>query len=400
MNRQNFFMSFLMLCCSMMLQAQDVIVKRDGSTILSKVLEVNQNDIKYKKSSNPKGPTYAIDKAEVMAINYEGGDRDTFDEVRPTQIAANDQVQTTSFGVNPNLEEDNLKLVREYNAGSIKYIGNKGNKECYYYIGLLKVKEGSVLETPEIKMDFSLNDAKCPKPSTVLLLVTLKNKTNKTVYIDLANCFFMQGSSAQPYYIQSTTTTGTGGTTGASINLGSVTGSLGIGGALGTLSNGVNVGGSKSNMTTTTTFSQRIIAIPPKAVLPLEAKCFCEFEEKFGMYGKNCRISSSVILQHAASLLEKGLIKEDAGYYKVFRGMLKRGEVLNLPETGNDDIAIFVTYAFDEQMSNTQTMRSSLYWAQIIGDPAEYYDGFGNSDFEESSMSRMCFRIWGGKLMK
>ena len=64
-------------------QAQDVIVKRDGSTILSKVLEVNQNDIKYKKFSNQQGPTYTIDKAEVMSINYEGGDKDAFDDVKP-----------------------------------------------------------------------------------------------------------------------------------------------------------------------------------------------------------------------------------------------------------------------------------------------------------------------------
>ena len=37
--------------------AQDVVVKKDGSTILAKVLEVNQDNIKYKKFSNQNGPT-------------------------------------------------------------------------------------------------------------------------------------------------------------------------------------------------------------------------------------------------------------------------------------------------------------------------------------------------------
>ena len=37
--------------------AQDVVVKRDGSTIIAKVLEVNQDNIKYKKFSNQNGPT-------------------------------------------------------------------------------------------------------------------------------------------------------------------------------------------------------------------------------------------------------------------------------------------------------------------------------------------------------
>ena len=41
---------------SLNVSAQDVIVKKDGSTILSRVLEVNQNDIKYKKYSNQNGP--------------------------------------------------------------------------------------------------------------------------------------------------------------------------------------------------------------------------------------------------------------------------------------------------------------------------------------------------------
>lgn len=34
------------------LYAQDVIVKRDGTTILSKVVEINKNEIKYKKFSS------------------------------------------------------------------------------------------------------------------------------------------------------------------------------------------------------------------------------------------------------------------------------------------------------------------------------------------------------------
>ena len=58
--------------------AQDIVVKKDGSTILAKVLEVNQDNIKYKKFSNPNGPTYTIGLSDVMAVNYENGEKDTF----------------------------------------------------------------------------------------------------------------------------------------------------------------------------------------------------------------------------------------------------------------------------------------------------------------------------------
>ena len=69
---------FLLLLCAASVSAQDVIVKKDGSTILSKVLEVGQEEIKYKKYDNLEGPTYTIQKSELQAINYQNGAKDTF----------------------------------------------------------------------------------------------------------------------------------------------------------------------------------------------------------------------------------------------------------------------------------------------------------------------------------
>lgn len=69
---------FLLFLCSASVSAQDVIVKKDGSTILSKVLEVGQNEIKYKRFDNQEGPTYTISKSELQAINYQNGAKDTF----------------------------------------------------------------------------------------------------------------------------------------------------------------------------------------------------------------------------------------------------------------------------------------------------------------------------------
>ena len=58
--------------------AQDVIVKKDGSTILSNVLEINETNIRYKRFSNQGGPIYTINKSEIMSINYENGEKDDF----------------------------------------------------------------------------------------------------------------------------------------------------------------------------------------------------------------------------------------------------------------------------------------------------------------------------------
>ena len=67
--------------------AQDVVVKKDGSTILAKVLEVNQDNIKYKKFSNQNGPTYTINLSDVMSVNYENGEKENFNNSSITNDA-------------------------------------------------------------------------------------------------------------------------------------------------------------------------------------------------------------------------------------------------------------------------------------------------------------------------
>jgi hypothetical protein len=58
--------------------AQDLIVLKNGDDIQAKVLEVAQDEIKYKKQSNPDGPTYSIDKDFVFFVKYANGDKDMF----------------------------------------------------------------------------------------------------------------------------------------------------------------------------------------------------------------------------------------------------------------------------------------------------------------------------------
>lgn len=103
-----------------------------------------------------------------------------------------------------------------------------------------------------------------------MMRVVLKNKTSRMLYVDLGNSFFVRGETANAYYIPSSTTEATTGATGASVNLGSVAGGLGIGGAAGQILNGVNVGGGRSNTQQTTTYSQRIVAVPPLSTINLD----------------------------------------------------------------------------------------------------------------------------------
>lgn len=79
------------LCFTGIVTAQDVILKKDNSTILSKVLEISNTEIKYKRWSNQDGPTYYISISEVASINYQNGDVEKFSS------NANEPTQTTTY---------------------------------------------------------------------------------------------------------------------------------------------------------------------------------------------------------------------------------------------------------------------------------------------------------------
>lgn len=70
----------LMLLCPMIASAQDVIVKKDGSTVVCRVEKVSETDVTYKLWSDLKGSSFVMDKSLVSAINYESGKKETFSE--------------------------------------------------------------------------------------------------------------------------------------------------------------------------------------------------------------------------------------------------------------------------------------------------------------------------------
>lgn len=90
--------------------SQDVILKKDNTTILSKVLEVTSTEIKYKKWSNQDGPTYSISRSLVTSINYQNGDVDKFTDNAatnpvPQQTVTYPQAQTSKVQTQSTLEK-------------------------------------------------------------------------------------------------------------------------------------------------------------------------------------------------------------------------------------------------------------------------------------------------------
>lgn len=68
------------------LSAQDIIVKKDGSIIKAKVLEITETTVKYKNFTNQDGPSYSINIERVLSLTYENGEQESFSNaLRPQE---------------------------------------------------------------------------------------------------------------------------------------------------------------------------------------------------------------------------------------------------------------------------------------------------------------------------
>lgn len=68
------FVLFAVWCGAMTAAAQDLIVKTDASQIEARVLEISPDAVRYKRFSNPDGPTYVLPVAEIQCIRYANGE--------------------------------------------------------------------------------------------------------------------------------------------------------------------------------------------------------------------------------------------------------------------------------------------------------------------------------------
>jgi hypothetical protein len=98
--------------------SQDILIKKTGDEIKTKVIEVGVSEIKYKKFESPTGPTYSILKSDVFMIKYEDGNKDVFsgnDVQKQTPAASKVEIkeEKTSTSANQNSTMNYVDKVRE-----------------------------------------------------------------------------------------------------------------------------------------------------------------------------------------------------------------------------------------------------------------------------------------------
>ncbi|MDP1744817.1 MAG: hypothetical protein Q8L90_04530 [Bacteroidota bacterium] len=114
-----FFIGIVLLC-SCLTNAQDTIVKRNGDNILSKIIEISETEVKYKKFDFQDGPNFIENKSEIQLIKYSNGTRDEF-KIQPNTISKTNESKTDYYEgpVNSNIKIESHKNRFRYNGKRI-----------------------------------------------------------------------------------------------------------------------------------------------------------------------------------------------------------------------------------------------------------------------------------------
>ena len=71
------------LCGALTAAAQDLIVRTDASKLEAKVIEITPEAVRYKRFSNPDGPTYVLPVAQIHYIRYANGEKEYYTKTIP-----------------------------------------------------------------------------------------------------------------------------------------------------------------------------------------------------------------------------------------------------------------------------------------------------------------------------
>ncbi len=326
---------------------------RNGDEVEAKVTALNDTEVSYKKWSNQDGPTYTTAKSKIFMIKYQNGDKDVFKEEPAESLAPAPAQNAALTEIGKPDEARNSELIRMYNNDGLQYKEiTEIHKGAEVVFGQYFVTEDSKLANKDVELyiytlrgyyagrDIAVADdpfACCSGTTDVdhhFVYVKVINRTDKPVYVDLANTFLSDNhNNASSYYVPSSTSTTKGKNGGVGVNLGGIAGVLGVGGAIGTIASGVNVGGGTSNSATTVTYAERIITIAPNSKKILERK--------------------------VCNTLDQGITFHE----NVFPGK----ELAWTPESSPSHFKFYITYSIDEAFSSKEVLNSCFYLAKAFG---------------------------------
>ena len=140
-----FFVLFLL--CSVNTFAQDVIVKKDGSTVVCRVIKLTETEIVYKQWSDLNGSNYIMDRSLAATINYQDGKKVDLSDMTNLYKPGNqhDGVQQYNDRALMAIDKESHQIPKK--AKQLKTIGLVGGIGFTIIGGLCLWKDGGDTET-------------------------------------------------------------------------------------------------------------------------------------------------------------------------------------------------------------------------------------------------------------
>ena len=347
--------------------AQDIIVMRDGSIVQSKVTEITSSEVKYKKYSNLDGPLYTIDKSTILAINYENGEKETFEmtEQQPAKTGT-DSGQGVAVEIPVETDADNEAIEKSYST-PVEFVTEKGiGKDARWVLWKYGMTRNSVLSNKDIEISFELrwNNFCCQ------YAIFIRNKTDETIYIDLDKTHWVDKEGEYHTYFNDKQQT--------SVTLGESSGG-GIG-----LGHGIVLSGGSSNATTTTYLNNRYLDIPPhgKAILS-------DHDEAVTKKEKALTEEETIKLSHCEDLFDA---------YGKKKGFIRESETLIFDEGETPYSRNYtIVYTKDETYGTYSETGFGIYIQQAFGwkggddlltSPVRSNNWFYRSEYREKRLER------------
>ncbi len=216
--------AILTIFCLLTVVAQDIIVKKDGDTLRVYDLKINAKFITYREYPGKDSPSKRIGKAKVLSVKKNRGNSIEISKPDPAPVKVQQPVKieekdtvvyfseivqgnTVATTEKKNSEEpkgevwrskspDNAKLVEDYNKIYDGY-GSKVQRKskASRAVGIMGMRTTSTLSNEDVTVEFS----KC-EDSYMSYKVFVRNKSNKTVYLDLENCFRLYNDDTFKFY--------------------------------------------------------------------------------------------------------------------------------------------------------------------------------------------------------
>lgn len=391
----------LTICGITNLVAQDRIITKEGDVITAYRLDIGGEAIYYKLEDTDSSPLQSIGKNAVLMVKKKDGSK--------VNMYEKSNNQNTNPPVSDASQSNNAELIRRINSTNPTFIGEVGEKAKNVFC-LLGCGAESQLENDDISITSEIgryifrSGKKASLSKTIskhadnergdlvyqkinkenkynftnpALLVRVTNKTNRNIYVDLANTFIERKGEVSPYYVPSSSTTTITSGSGVGVNMGAVAGAVGIGGVVGTLANGVNVGGGSSLSTSNTVYAQRVIIIPPKMTVKLDPQLL------FVKEGKYC---DGFLIDNRSAIEEIPEFffdKEDNGR------RMSTGEVLNYDEKESPiKFKFMIGYSFNTDCTDLRSLPFSYYLRSAIGFP-----GISNDNMRQIYPSSNCNKL-------